>query len=68
MSKTKKITIDLAGPDGNAYVLMGYAKTWAKTLDLDGNAIVNEMMADDYEHLLSVITKNFGEMITLKNR
>ena len=60
------IVIDLTGPDGNAFVLLGYAKRYAKQLGLDGKAIQNEMMQGDYEHLLQVFDKNFGDFIILE--
>ena len=35
----KEIIIDLTGPDGNAFALMGYAKRFAKQLEWkDGGA------------------------------
>ena len=58
--------IDLTGPQGNAFVLLGYAKRYAKQLGLDGKAIQNEMMQGDYEHLLEVFDKNFGDFIILE--
>ena len=58
MIRTKKpkpeIIIDLTGPDGNAFVLMSMAVDFARQLGKDGKAIREEMMAGDYEHLLSV--------------
>ena len=60
------IVIDLTGPDGNAFVLLGYAKRYAKQLGLDGKAIQNEMMQGDYEHLLEVFDKNFGDYVILE--
>ena len=59
------IVIDLTGPEGNAFVLLGYAKRYAKQLGLDGKAIQNEMMQGDYEHLLEVFDKNFGDYVIL---
>jgi hypothetical protein len=44
---------------------MGTAKRLARQLDLDGNAIVNEMMSGDYEQLLEVFEENFGSFVTL---
>ena len=48
MIKSKKqklgIEIDLTGPDGNAFVLIGTAGNLAKQLGLDGKAIRTEMM------------------------
>ena len=44
---------------------MGYAKTNAKVLDLNGVAICNEMMEADYEHAVQTFEKHFGEYINL---
>jgi len=60
-----KIEIDLNGPDGNVFVLFAYARRYAKDLDLDGKAILDEMMLSDYEHLIEVFDKHFGEYIDL---
>jgi hypothetical protein len=62
----KEIIIDLTGPDGNAFALMGYAKRFAKQLGLDSNKIINEMTSGDYEHLLEVFDKNFGSFVILE--
>lgn len=59
------ITLNLSGPDGNAFALLGYAKTFAKQLDLDYKAIQNDMTSGDYNHLLEVFEKNFGEFVEL---
>ncbi len=59
------IEIDLTGPDGNAFALMGYAKQLSKQLGLDSNEIIKDMMSGDYEHLLDVMEDNFGEFIIL---
>jgi len=59
------IEIDLTGPDGNAFVLMGYASRLAKQLGLDSASIINDMKSDDYDHLLEVFEKHFGEFVTL---
>lgn len=62
---TSPIEIDLTGPEGNAFVLIGYAGEWAKQLGLDSNAIQKDMMSGDYEHLLSVLEKHFGNHIVM---
>ena len=62
----KEIIIDLTGPDGNAFVLMGTAVNLAKQLGKDGKAIREEMMAGDYEHLLSVFDREFGAFVILE--
>lgn len=58
--------IDLTGPDGNAYALMGYALRFAQQLDLDGTQVRQEMLSGDYENLLSVFDKYFGDYVTLE--
>jgi hypothetical protein len=69
MIKSKKqklgIEIDLTGPDGNAFMLIGKAGSLARQLGLDGKAIQKEMMAGDYENLIKVFDKNFGSFVTL---
>ena len=70
--KSKKqlpIEIDLTGPDGNAFVLLGKAKGFAKQLGMNGveaEAIVHEMTQGDYEHLLQVFDENFGDFVILE--
>lgn len=59
------INIDLSGPDGNAYALMAYAKKFSRQLELNDNVIIQEMMAGDYENLLKVFQKHFGDYVTL---
>lgn len=63
--QTNGIEIDLTGPQGNAFYLLGTAKNLAKQLDLDGKQIMDEMMSGDYENLLQVFDKNFGMFVTL---
>ena len=62
----KEIVIDLTGPEGNAFVLMGYARRYAKQLGKDPEPIIKEMMAGDYEHLLFVFDREFGDYIILE--
>ena len=63
--KTGPVEIDLTGPDGNAFVLIGTAGKLAKQLQLDGKKIQSEMMNGDYENLIKVFDKYFGEFVTL---
>lgn len=63
--QVKQIEIDLSGPEGNAFVLIGYAGKWAKQLGLDSKAIQAEMMSGDYENLLAVMEKYFGDYIIM---
>jgi hypothetical protein len=67
-NKTTKseIIIDLTGPDGNAYVLLGKAKDLARQLELDATKFCNEMTSADYDNLISVFDKYFGHIIVLE--
>jgi hypothetical protein len=60
-----EIAIDLTGPDGNAFALMGYANKFARQLGLDFKEIQTEMTSGDYENLLEVFEEHFGEFVTL---
>ena len=62
----KEIVIDLTGPDGNAFVLLGYAKRFAKQLELNSEEIISNMTSGDYEHLLEVFDKHFGSFVILE--
>jgi hypothetical protein len=63
--KTGPVEIDLTGPDGNAFYLIGTANNLAKQLGLDGKKIQTEMMMGDYENLIKVFDKHFGDYVTL---
>ena len=60
------IIIDITGPDGNAFTLMSYARRFAEQLKLDGSAIIEEMVSGDYENLLEVFDKHFGDFVILE--
>ncbi len=68
MIKSKKetgIEIDLTGPNGNAFYLLGTASNLAKQLGLNSKEIQTEMMKGDYEHLVATFDKHFGHFVTL---
>jgi len=60
------IVVDLTGPDGNAFCLMGYAQKLSRQLDLDGNKVVEEMKSGDYENLIKVFDSYFGDFVILE--
>ena len=66
-SKQEKtgIEIDLTGPDGNAFFLLGTAGKLAQQLGLDKKVIREEMMAGNYDHLVNTFDKHFGQFVTL---
>ena len=62
------INIDLNGPDGNAFVLIGLAKNLSEQLKYDHDRIeriVDEMTLSDYEGLLFTFDREFGSLVTL---
>ena len=59
------LEIDLTGPQGNAFVLIGYASNLAKQLKKDENAIKEDMQSGDDEHLVEVFDREFGDYVTL---
>ena len=62
------IEIDLTGPQGNAYFLLGTAQKLAKQLEFeksDVESLLEEMRGGDYENLISVFDRNFGSFVTL---
>ena len=63
--KHRGLEIDLTGPDGNAYVLLGYASNLAKQLKKDENSIREDMTSSDYDHLVEVFDREFGDYVTL---
>ena len=63
--QTNGIVIDLTGPQGNAYFLMGTAKKLATQLDFPQEFIMNEMQSGDYENLIKVFDHYFGSVVTL---
>jgi hypothetical protein len=58
--------IDLTGPDGNALYFLGVAKDMARQLDMNATAICNEMTTGDYENLINVFDKYFGDYVILE--
>ena len=66
---TKKLTIDLTGPDGNAFYILGTAMNLCKQLDLNSDkteSILDEMKSSDYENLIKVFDKYFGKLVDLE--
>lgn len=62
---TGPIEIDLTGPDGNVFVLMGIASKLARQLNLDGNEIIEQMKLSDYDNAVDVFDYYFGDYVIL---
>jgi len=56
------IQIDLSGPQGNTFALLGLAKNWAKQLDLNWAEIRAEVLSGDYENAVKTMQKHFGHV------
>ena len=62
-----EIVIDLTGPQGNAFFLLGYAKKLAKQLDFeDVDGLLDDMQSSDYEHLIQVFDEHFSDFVILE--
>ena len=68
-TKNREFVINLDGPDGNAFVLMAYAKRFAKDMGyVSDEAILNNMKSGDYTNLVRTFDKYFGEFVILETR
>ena len=63
---TKKMIIDLTGPQGNAFYLLGTASKLCKQLEIEDDIILDDMKSGDYEHLITTFDNYFGELIDLE--
>lgn len=63
--ETGVIKIDLTGPEGNAFNLMGVARALCKAQGKDVDNIIARMRSGDYEHLLKVFDEEFGYFVIL---
>ena len=66
---TKKRVIDLTGPDGNAFYLIGTAMSLMKELDFtpeEADGVYKELKSGDYEHLIKTFDSWFGNFIDLE--
>jgi hypothetical protein len=63
--KKTKIEIDLLGPEGNAFALLGIAKDLCHKTGIEWEPVKNEMTSSDYEWLLQVMDHYFGDFIIM---
>ena len=64
----KMLEIDLSGPQGNAFFLLGTASKLGRQLGLDKEEIeiiLRQMRFSDYENLINVFDRNFGDYVIL---
>lgn len=58
-----KPIIDLNDPEGNAFVLLGLAKKYAKQLNIEIDVL--DMASRDYVYLVSEFKSHFGEYVDI---
>jgi len=66
--KETKPVIDLTGPQGNAFSILGHASSLASKLGFtkeENQKIQDDMMSSDYEHLIQVFDSHFGDYVDL---
>lgn len=69
IEKCTKPVIDLSGPQGNAFYLLGVASRYAKELLFfskeETTELLNKMQSSDYENLIKVFDEHFDDFIDL---
>jgi len=62
------LKIELTGPQGNAFYLMGLVENLGKKLCLTQEKrqeIITEMKSSDYNNLVYTFAKNFGQVVDI---
>lgn len=64
---TGPLEIDLTGPDGNVFALLGKVSglLWIQGRENEKDRIISEMTSSDYENAVRVFDKEFGEIVIL---
>ena len=66
-----KLHLDLSGRDGNAFALLAIANRFATRMGLEDeekSKIIGEMQSSDYNNLVEVFDKYFGDHVELLGR
>ena len=63
--KKSYMEMDLTGPEGNVFVLIGTAMNLARQFGIDDEMIKEQMMSGDYENAVQPLDKHFGDYVTL---
>ncbi len=64
----RRIEIDLTGPQGNVFYLMGRVKGLGRQLGWikdEIDIVIEDMSSGDYDHAVEVFDEYFGEYVTL---
>jgi len=60
-----KMEINLSGPGGNPFALLGVADKYCRMLGMDADKVLDEMRSSDYENLIQVFDSYFGHHVDL---
>lgn len=66
--RSAKLVIDISGPAGNAFALIGTAARFGRQIGLHEDEIKDlqeRMMEGDYEHLIECFDETFGDYVDL---
>jgi len=63
---TRKQVVDLTGPQGNAFYLLGLASKLCKQLEIEDDIILEDMKMGGYEHLITTFDDYFGDYVDLE--
>ena len=65
----RRNVIDLTGPEGNAYNLLGCANNLMRVLEFtpeEAEGVNDDLRSGDYEHLITRFDYYFGEFVDLE--
>ena len=63
--KSHMIEVDLTGEEGNAFYILALARRLSNQLKIDFDPIHKEMVGGNYENLIKIFDKHFGEHVIL---
>jgi hypothetical protein len=66
---TGKIVIDLDGPQGNAFALLGLAQNFGRQMRLpkeELSNIIKEMQSSNYSNLVKTFDRYFGSLVRIE--
>lgn len=59
----RKAEVDLTGPEGNIFVIMGMAKGWAKDLGMEWDPIQKFIFEHEYDENIKYLDELFGDYV-----
>jgi hypothetical protein len=65
IEEKQTIEIDLTGPDGNVFNLIGIGGRLCKQLGINSEVFTRRMMSGNYENAVNVFEEYFGDFVTL---